>query len=182
MEKELKSLGFTEKEAVVYLALLKAGTASVANINKVTGIPRPTIYDILNVLVEKRLITVYKKDKKSFYSPVEPEEIIRKLKEKEEIAKNILPELKKLIGNISKHPVVEVYEGKKGIVSLLNQIYKEKELLVYGSAKKSQEILAHLPENFARKRVELKINMRAILEKSEEALLRLKDKQIKRYT
>ena len=182
MEHELKALGFSEKETSVYLALLKSKTASVASINKNTAIPRPTIYDTLYALMEKGLISSYKKDKKYFYSAVEPEEIIRKLKEKEDIAKKILPELKKLMGTIEKKPIVKVYEGSKGVISFLNEVYKEKELLIYGSAKKSEEILRHLPENFARRRVELKIKARMILEKSAEASLRVKDSEIKEFT
>ncbi|MEK6847432.1 MAG: helix-turn-helix domain-containing protein [Nanoarchaeota archaeon] len=182
MEHELKSLGLKENEIKVYLTVLRLRGNSVTRISELAGIPRPTTYDTLHTLIEKGLISTYKKDKKSYFSAVAPEELLSQLKEKESIAKKILPELKKLIGTIEKRPSVEVYEGKKGVVSMLNEVYKEKELLIYGSAKRSQEILGHLPENFARRRVELKIRVRAILEESKEAFLRVNDPQLKKVT
>ena len=182
MENELKELGFSDNEAKVYLASLKLASASVARIAEITDLPRPTVYDILDSLTSKGLVTSFKKEKKLYYSTLNPRTLLEQLKEKEEKIKQILPELEKLKGSFIEKPSVEIYEGTKAVISLLNEIYSEKELLVYGSAKKSAEVFKHLPENFARKRAELGIKMRAILEKTKETTFRIKDPLIKKYT
>ena len=53
MHPELKELGFSDNEIKIYLTILKSHGMIVARINELTGIPRPTIYDTLNSLIEK---------------------------------------------------------------------------------------------------------------------------------
>ena len=49
-EKQLKSLGFSEKEARVYLALLELGPSTTTEIARKSKINRTTGYDILESL------------------------------------------------------------------------------------------------------------------------------------
>lgn len=53
----LKQLGFGDKEAIVYLAVLEQGKATPANIARLTGINRTTVYALAKELVKKRVIT-----------------------------------------------------------------------------------------------------------------------------
>ena len=180
--KELKHFGLSDKEIKVYLTTLKLGGAPVVRILKSTGIARSTIYDILNTLITKGLIKSYKKDKKLYFDAIRPRVILEQQKEKEKIFRNILPQLEKLAGTIVEKPSVEIFEGKKGVLALLEEVYGARELWVYGSAKKSAEVLKHLPENFARKRAEKKVMMKAILERSKQAFFRIEDSSVKEYT
>src|SRR3989344_2844839 len=73
-------------------------------------------------------------------------------------------------------------KGFKGILTMLEELYKEKEILLYGSAEKVAQVLRHIPKAFALKRAREKIYMRVIFEHSEEAEFRLNDPQIKKVT
>jgi predicted transcriptional regulator len=53
----LKQLGFGEKEAAVYLAVLEQGKTTPANIARLTGINRTTVYALAKELIRKRVIT-----------------------------------------------------------------------------------------------------------------------------
>ena len=59
---ELKELDLTEGQVKVYLAVLEIGIASIKKIQEKTALERRSIYDILNKLIEKGLMT-YTKEK-----------------------------------------------------------------------------------------------------------------------
>lgn len=182
MKEELLNLGLTEKEITIYTTCLKIGSSSVANIIRHADIARPTTYDILESLVTKGLISIHIKDKKRHYSAAEPEVILAQIKDKERIAQSILPELKSLQGSITANPSTTVYQGFVGVSSLLAKIYSGEDLFIIGSASKAMTALKHIPEQYARLRVEKKIPMKAILEKSDAALFRVRDPEINKFT
>src|SRR3989304_2709998 len=83
-------LGFSDKEAAVYLALLQLDTVTATDISKKTGINRTSAYDILDSLMQKGLIGKFKKDKKSHFSAGDPKRLINYFEhEKEESIKTI---------------------------------------------------------------------------------------------
>ena len=51
----IKDLGLNDKEAKVYLALLKFGEANVSDIADEAGMKRPTVYVILDEIRKKGL-------------------------------------------------------------------------------------------------------------------------------
>ena len=53
----LQQLGFTKKEAEIYLALLRRGKAMPASIAKETGVNRATVYSITKSLIKKGIIS-----------------------------------------------------------------------------------------------------------------------------
>jgi len=86
----LLELNFSEKEAQVYLALLELGGGKAHDIAKKTGLNRTTIYDIIEVLMQKGLISKYKKGASAHFNALEPRHLLTYLdREKEEQAKSI---------------------------------------------------------------------------------------------
>ncbi len=120
-EKEvLKELGLSEGEAKVYFALLKLGPSSVSKITKITEQHRTTIYDFLEHLLKKGLVSYVIKDGTKYYKIADPNKLVEMLKEKESKLMEIMPRLREL-SEISKEKVsVEVYSGKEGFKTLLN--------------------------------------------------------------
>ena len=57
MKEILERLGLEEKEAKIYLALLKLGKANVAKISKEAQIERTLCYSIIQKLIEKGLLS-----------------------------------------------------------------------------------------------------------------------------
>jgi HTH-type transcriptional regulator, sugar sensing transcriptional regulator len=182
MEQELKEFGLSTKEVKVYLAILKLGNAPVVNITKITSISRSTVYDTLNSLISKGLVKSYMKDKKTHFDATNPNVLLQRQKDKEKIIRRLLPDLHAIAGRHTEKPNVEIFEGIKGIHSLLDELYTSKELVCYGCAYRLKKELGHLPESLARRRVEKKIFLRAVMENSKEAFFRMKDTNISKFS
>ena len=71
----LINIGFSEKEANVYLALLELGKRTVSAIARKAGINRTTTYDVLESLAAKNLITISGKQPLQEYMAESPDKI-----------------------------------------------------------------------------------------------------------
>lgn len=130
--RNLVQFGLDEKEAKVYLALLELGETNIQRISKKSGVKRTTVYDCIESLKEKRLISIINKKKKTYYYAEDPRKIENQLEEKRESLKQMLPELLAIANVIDKKPKIRYFEGIDGI----KDVYKE--TLKYPN----QEILA----------------------------------------
>ncbi|MFA6462206.1 MAG: helix-turn-helix domain-containing protein [Candidatus Woesearchaeota archaeon] len=178
----LVEYGLSQKEAEIYLTCLKTGPSTANRLSSLADFRRSTTYDILESLKAKGIISSFIREKKLFFQAANPEELISLLKSKQDKISTYIPQLKKLSSTVLEKPKVLLFEGMKGIISLFDELYRGKELFIYGSAKKADEFLFHLPESMARRRVEQKIILKAVFEKSEFSLFRLKDPEIRKFT
>jgi len=134
-EQKLKTLGLSEKEALIYLASLELGPSTVQEISKKTGIIRTTIYNLTRSLKEKGLIVEISKDKKRLFVSQSPERLLsnlrlqkKELEEREKNLRSILPELKGLVDLSRVRPKIRFYEGKEGIKLMREDILSSKNL------------------------------------------------------
>jgi len=127
LELELRQTGLDEREAKVYLATLQLGPSPVQKIAQRAGIPRASVYLVLNDLQKKGLISTYDESKKTFFvaeSPQRLEQLMEKreaeFKIQQDVIKRLVPELISQ-GQFEKgeRPVVKYYEGKDAVKSLL---------------------------------------------------------------
>lgn len=121
----LSSVGFTEKEAKVYIALLQLGRASSYSISSRSGLKKPTTYVILDELIKKGLATKIPRAKKQQYIATPPEEFFANAEEKLKQAKKALPELITMSENEKIKVQTLFYEGVKGIEDALSYHVKE---------------------------------------------------------
>ncbi|MDO8660289.1 MAG: helix-turn-helix domain-containing protein [Candidatus Woesearchaeota archaeon] len=171
MEKELVAIGLTLQEATVYLATLKLGSASVQEISRRAKTYRTYTYEVLKSLKEKGLVSSVLKDNCQFFESAPPEKLLSMVKENEARLLGILPDLKSEFKSAVPHPQVELFEGKQGIKTLLDDVVSSKtELLAFGSTKKQFDVLAHAFPNFIKLRVSRKIPVRVLTESSEQTL------------
>jgi len=68
----LESIGFSDKQAKVYIASLQAGTASVSTIARIGGINRITCYNTLKELIVMGYAFETLKDKIKHYTVIDP--------------------------------------------------------------------------------------------------------------
>ncbi|MDD4983279.1 MAG: helix-turn-helix domain-containing protein [Candidatus ainarchaeum sp.] len=170
MEPELKSLGLTDKEIKVYLALLNLGIALVNDIAKKAGTYRTYTYEVLKSLKEKGLVSHVIKSGKQYYEVAPPEKWQSILKEKEQKFNKILPELKKIYSITVEKPRTEVYEGKEGLKTVLDDMLKTKKTIyVYGNTKKMWQYLQTNFPQFILKRSSLGIKTKIVDVRSKEA-------------
>lgn len=182
-QEALEQLGMHEKKAEVYLACLELGSATAYLIAKKVGLKRPTVYDISDQLMREGLLHKSMRGNVKYFSPADPEKLIRVLREKEKSVHEAMPALQNLYTSPKSKPLIRHFEGKEGIVEMyedsLRSCRKGDQILAYVG----EDIMRHLPscaEDCVRRRVEKGVVLRGIyknkpelakyLEKSREQL------------
>ncbi len=110
----LIQIGFTQKEAQIYLGCLRLGSGTVLQISREADVSRGSCYDLLEEMLEKAYVSKLHEVKHVIYSPVDPEVLLKQGREKLRDFELILPELKGLFHKRS-HPRVRYFEGIEGI-------------------------------------------------------------------
>ena len=178
MKEELKKLGLTENEAKVYLALLELGNINAGQIIKKTKLHRNIVYDNLDKLIEKGLVSfVVIKNIKYFEttSSNELKEYVEKQKKealnKEKIVTNILPKIDKLRISSERKQEATIFKGKKGLRTILEEITKTKdELLVFGTGWGMKESMETYYEQWHLKLKKNKVKARILLPENKKRL------------
>ncbi len=127
----LKSLGLLESEVKTYLAALELGPSTVLEINKKIGLSRQAIYTAIESLIELGLMSSVEKGKKTLFTAESPERLRSfaeaKLKKMESTVREIKDITKDLtLMQQGEKPVVKMFEGKEGIISIHNDISQTK--------------------------------------------------------
>jgi sugar-specific transcriptional regulator TrmB len=132
-----------------------------------SSINRVTTYHILESLLAKGVIKSIKKDKIQNFLAVEPKILISLLKEKENKLKSILPELESKISLAGKKPYVELYEGKKGITSMLDFLIdnSKEEVLAYGNFNIVEKSIEYQSLHWRKTRISRNIKMKAVADR-----------------
>jgi len=122
----LKEYGLEDNEIKVYLFLVGNGETSAYRVAKETKIHKSTCYDILDRLIIKGFASNIEKNKKSFYSALDINQTITKLRDRENVLLAILPEIEQIKKReISKVRVFENKESQKQFTfNLFSQIQK----------------------------------------------------------
>lgn len=112
---ELMKLGFTKKEANVYLALLELGQTPAGRIIDKTHYHREIVYTSLKRLKEKDLVSYVRKKGRRFYQAADPQQIMQIVQENYQTAKILLPKLEGLQKKADSYQFVQVYQGLDGL-------------------------------------------------------------------
>ncbi len=147
---ELLKIGLTEGEAKVYTALLELGPSTVGPITKRAGVSSSNIYEILQRLVEKGIVTNIIKNGIKNYQSVSPVNLFKYLEKKQqdldtqkEQLKKALPRIEALEKTFPKQEAM-LFIGRKGLRAAYKELFKD--------AKKNDEnlwIYVH-DENYAK--------------------------------
>lgn len=90
----LLKLGLSDKEAKVYLAALKLGSAPAAKIAETAEINRPITYVVLEKLASMGLITIFDKDKVQYFTAEDPQQLFRMAESEKQSLEARVEELK----------------------------------------------------------------------------------------
>ena len=123
-EEDLEKLGFSSNETRVYLTLLKIGSSLAGKIAKEANLDRSSTYAALKLLQKRGIISTYFENKRTIFVPEDPKKIVDYFAEKQEIAKNVIINLKENISSESSQ-VVKLYRGYKGLKTVFNEILNE---------------------------------------------------------
>ncbi len=176
IEKSLEFIGFSEKEILVYIALLELGAGSVTQISRKAGINRPSGYHVLASLTAKGLVQVSGKEPKQEFVAESPDKIevliseqLEKQKKYLEEARLVIPELKS-IHNINNRPKVLFYEGKEGLQKVYEDtLTSHEEIRAFASVEDIKPTLPHYFPDYYKRRAKKGISIRAIFPESADA-------------
>ena len=133
---ELQKIGLSTEEAKIYLACLEINGGAVSVIARKAGVHRVSCYHTIENLLSKRLLSQYNKNGVKCFAPEPPEQLIKLVEEKTNIAKSLLPELKSLATAIGFKPKIRFYEGREGVERVFTEsLTAKKEILGYTNLK-----------------------------------------------
>jgi sugar-specific transcriptional regulator TrmB len=177
----LGKFGLTDNETKVYIKLLTIGESTASNLGKETGIERRTVYDVIQKLLEKGLISFIKENDKKFYKVVNPLRIVDILNEKEENLRKIrqdfvklIPNLEELIRKGEKQVDARILFGREGIKTMYMDEIKEGKTVyaICTTIDKTEELLKNFLLRFTRERIRKKINLKMLSAKKEIKFLK----------
>lgn len=166
----LEEVGLAGNEVKVYLALLDLGSALAGEITKKSGVNRTNVYDALDKLIEKGLVSYVIKANRKYFEAGSPERVVKYLEEKEnalrkkkDLVATIIPELDAR-RELSKEPQeATIYKGRKGLKSVAEDVLRTKKAMaVFGAEGKFVEIFKHYAEQWHRRRKKLKSPVKII--------------------
>lgn len=125
----LKESGLTDGEIKVYLALLELGSSTTGPIIEKSGIAKSIVYQILERLMQKGLVSFITQEKTKYFQAAEPKKLLQYIEEREEkLQENkkqvqaLLPQLE-LKQKLAKETQVHVYKGFRGITTAHEHTY-----------------------------------------------------------
>lgn len=187
MLEQLQKLGFSFKEATLYLAALELGEASpVSVLAKRASVNRTTAYDILENLVSRGLILASDHKNHRTYQALDPSRLVEHLKEESvkfarmaNEAKRMLPELSTHYRALTDRPRIYFYEGEEGLVRVYEETLKStEEIRAFANAQVNQDTLGWYFPRYYKRRAELGIPIRGILSDNPVDFdLHIKDKE-----
>ena len=138
---DLISIGLTSGEARVFLTLLKLGSAKVGQIVKDSNVSYSKVYDVLDRLSSKGLVSHVILGNVKYFNAVEPYRLEEYIKRKEqevrkqlETANKVIPELAKIADKNRQNDLAEIFMGDKGIRTAYEILLREatsKDILCY---------------------------------------------------
>jgi len=112
LQNQLQKIGFSSNEAKVYLILAETGLTSTGPIIKKTGLHRNIVYETLDKLITRKLVSESDQRGVKHFKALNPEKILIIQEQEHNLAKLLIPKLQ----NLKKREKVEViiYEENEG--------------------------------------------------------------------
>ncbi len=172
---DLMKLGLSKTEAVLYLKLLQIGASDVHALIKETGFYKANVYDALERLCEKGIISKIIERNKRIYQLQNPESLVEfvqkkksEIEQQEQIAKQLVKNVELVKKHIHSQETAMVFKGLSGVKQIYSEIIKEKlNYLVFGSPKESESLIGdYYWQNLHLKQKSLGIKAKMIFHKS----------------
>ncbi len=185
----LLQIGLNKNEARVYIALLKMNSASAGQLIKATEFHRNIVYDNLEKLIDRGLVTFILEGKKKIFQIAPPEMITEMLEKEQEkltnkkvLAEEVKKEVKKRQLTHKDVQEATIFRGIKGLkVLFIDTLQEGDDYYVFGAPKSSLDIMGStFWENYNLKREQQKMIVKMIFnEELKEWSKRIKSKLTK---
>lgn len=173
---ELKELNLEDNEIKVYLACLTLGSAKVHEIAEKSELIRTTTYGVLKTLIEKGLVSTVLKDNITHFQAANPKQLIEILDEKKKKITSILPKLEKMQEFIPTKHNMQLFEGKEGFKTIVNDLVTKKNdtVKIMGLLSKWLAFSEVYTDIYYRKKKENRIKTQVIIDENEREFMKNK--------
>lgn len=160
----LQTLGLTVIETKTYLTLLEIGKSLAGSIAERAHIHRRNVYDALESLLQKGLVSYTISNNKKYWNAVHPEKTLNLIKENENLISSALPDLVLKFNASKLKQTVEVFEGLGGMKTFFDDMAKAKqEIIMVFATGKAYSKLPFYMKNWDDKINQAKIKVKVIL-------------------
>jgi sugar-specific transcriptional regulator TrmB len=171
--KLLEQIGLTKGEISVYFSLLELGSSTVGPIITKAKVSSSKIYDILDRLIQKGLVSYIIRENRKYFETASPKRILDYLKEKEESIKQQSEEIEKIMPQLllkqkmaEKKQEVNIYEGVKGVKTahekILHSLEKGDNYFFMGASILSSEKFGSYFQDFHKRREKQGVSARIL--------------------
>jgi sugar-specific transcriptional regulator TrmB len=172
----LTELGFSEKEALVYIALLNLGEVGASKIVSATGLHGQFVYDSLKNLEAKGFVQHSIVRGRRKFTAQRPENLTHYVDQKKRIAESLVSELNKNL-TISNPQQFEIYQGTDAFVANEFKIVAEASpnsemLVIGGTGDRYRETHGKFFEEYEYQRIKKNIKVRYIGSEVQREFLR----------
>ncbi len=173
----LCKLGMSEKEAVIYLALLRHGPLAITQIARYTKYNRTTLYDIIEPLEREGFISRAATSTKRRYRAEPPEKIPVILKQRAEQLEDLAKSSGDLIDALAMErvhspakPRITLYEGESGLKSMYDaSLLCKTEIRSFLTPENLETFDPEYIHGYFQRRAKSKIKIRGILNESTDS-------------
>lgn len=162
----IKSLGLSDQEAEIYLALLKLGGSKASLVAKEVGMKRTTIYAILKSLAQKGLVTVFFRKNQRFYYAKKPHQVAKVFQGKINQFEEIIPVLESLEKKQTQAMGLRFIETVGELEDFYNEIleqYRNKEYHIIGNSRSWHGISPEFFKEYRQRRAEANIKTKLLI-------------------
>ncbi len=161
---KLKKLGLNQREAEVYVATLELGEATIQEIARQAGLKRPTVYNIIENLRSRKMVSIAIRGKKRKFIAAGSNELTAIIRERNEVLEEIIPEIKVmggLEGNVK--PKVRLFEGIEGVKTYLQgTLDAGQPVKAFVDYKVAYKFMGSYIDKYVKKRIKNKIPIQVI--------------------
>lgn len=183
----LEDIGLTKTEIKIYLTLLKLGQSTTTKIVKDAKIHASKVYEFLEKLIQKGLVSYTIKSNKKHFRAANPEflkeflkEKISKIKRQEKEIDALLPQLKSMKKLERDVIQSEIYEGLRGIKSvyekILSTLNKGETQYIIGAPKIGNELIEGFLLEWHKRRIKKEIKCKYIYDSDVRDYGRIREK------
>lgn len=163
IQEELQEFGLSNTEAKIYLTLVLLGKSQAGEITKKSNVNRTNVYDSLERLIEKGIVSYITENNIKLFEAVNPERLQEIIEEKQNKLKKLIQELKVKYSAGKTEEDASIFRDKKGIKSIFEDILNERrDLFVYGAESRFKEIFPFYQKHWNDERARLKIKVKII--------------------